>query len=85
MKNFFVWIAISGSEMSEQCFQKSEYSIGQFVYRDECLEPYSLSFFEKYHKEHKFVFGSDLANAHYAFLVQDWLNSKKITFVLKSN
>ena len=66
------------------CSIKSGYAIDQYVYRDECLEPYLLPFIEKYNKEDKFMFWPDLASAHYAFLVQDWLNSKKIALVQKN-
>ena len=67
--------------MSEPYFRKSGYAIDQYLYRDECLEPCLLPFIEKYHKEDKFEFWPDLASA---FLVQDWLNSKKIPFVPKN-
>ena len=52
-----VWIAISGSGMSEPYFRKSGYAIDQHVYRDECIELYLLPFIEKYHKEDYLCFG----------------------------
>ena len=69
--------------MFESCFRKSGYAIDQYVYLDECLEPYLMSFIENYHKEDKYVFWPDLASAHYAFLFRDWLNSKKTPFLPK--
>ena len=48
-KNILAWIAISGSGKSKLYFRMSGYAIDQYVYRDECLEPYSLPFVEKYH------------------------------------
>ena len=41
-----VWIAISGSGMSEPYFRKSGNAINQYVYRDKSLEPYLLLFIE---------------------------------------
>ena len=77
-----VWIAILGSGLSEPYFRKYRYLIDQCVY---CyLEPYLLPFTKEYHKEDKFVFWPEQASAHYAFSVQDWLNSKKIPFEPKN-
>ena len=70
-RKILVCVAISGSGMSESYFQKSGYAIDQYVNRDECLENYLLPFVEKYHKEDNFVFWSDMASVHYAFLIQD--------------
>ena len=57
------------SGMSETYFRKSGYAIDQYVYHDECLEPYLLKLIEKYQKIHKFVFWPDLASAHFRYKI----------------
>ena len=80
-----VWIAFSGSDMPVPYFRKSRFAIDQYVDRlisGECLEPFLLPL-TKYHKKDNFLFWQDRASAHYAFLVQDLINSEKFPFVLK--
>ena len=56
------------------------FHINRYVYRDECLEPFLISFIKKYHKDDTYVFWPDQASAHYAKEVQDYLNTKDIPF-----
>ena len=67
--------------MSKSCFRKSGDQIDQYGFHDENLETYLLSFIENFYKEDKFSFRPDLSSANYAFLVQDWFNSKKNQFL----
>ena len=69
--------------MTEPFFRESGLSIKRFVYCDECLDHYLLPFIKKYHRNDQYVFWPDQASAHYAKVVIDWLNSKKIEFVPK--
>jgi len=82
-EKILVWIAISPLGISKPYFRKSGYAINRYVYRDEVLEPYLLSFIQKYHKHDNYVFWLDQASSHYEKEVLDWLKSKKRVFAKK--
>jgi hypothetical protein len=56
-------------------------AINQFVYRDKCLKKSLIPFLRKFHSHDRYVFWPDLASAHYARTVQDYLKSQRVPFV----
>jgi transposase len=73
-----VWVAISPSGMSDYWIVPSKMAINQKVYLEECLKRRLVPFIEKYHRGNNYVFWPDLASAHYANSVQDWLREQGI-------
>ena len=84
-KKVLVWIAVSQKGISSPFIRPSGLAINQDVYLNDCIKKRLLPFIEKYHKEDKIVFWPDLAPAHYAKKVQNFLVEKKINFVLKED
>ena len=68
----------------ETC-QKRSYSRNLFVYRDECLKKILIPFVRANHRHDRYVFWPDLASAHYAKSVQDYLKKEGIPYVAKVN
>lgn len=82
-QKILVWIALSERGMSEPLFQESKAeAINGSIYLEKCLKERLLPYIEKYHSDSKFIFWPDLARAHYANSVTDWL-SEKMKFVGK--
>jgi hypothetical protein len=80
-EKILVYQAISTRGRSKALFFKSGLAINQFVYRDKCLKKSLIPFLRKYHSHDRYVFWPDLASAHYARTVQDYLKSQRVPFV----
>jgi|LakMenE18May11ns_1017448.scaffolds.fasta_scaffold9790835_1 hypothetical protein len=79
-----VYVAISPRGISQPIFFRSGLAVNQFVYRDECLKGSLIPFLRKHHSKGGYVFWPDLASAHYAKTVQDYLHSENVIFIPKS-
>lgn len=79
-----VYVAISPRGISKPLFFKSGLAINAEVYKNECLSKSLIPFLRSHHSDKKFVFWPDLASAHYAKTVQEYLHKKKVNYVPKS-
>jgi predicted transcriptional regulator len=79
-----VYVAISPRGISKALFFKSGLAINQHVYLNECLKKSLIPFIRTHHRRGRYVFWPDLASAHYAKAVQDFLHSENVTFIPKS-
>jgi len=80
-----VWAAISLKGMSEIYILPSGQAANQHVYMSECLEKRLLPFIRTVHQNDRVVFWPDLASAHYANKVQEYLKSQNIEYVARSD
>lgn len=84
-KKVLVWIAVSKDGISSPFIRPSGMAINQDVYLNDCIKKRLIPFIEKYHKDDQIVFWPDLAPAHYAKKVQNFLIEKKVNFVSKED
>jgi transposase len=82
-EKLLVWIAISSKGISEPYFVPSGLAINQTIYLKECIMKRLIPFIKKNHSDGKYVFWPDLASAHYAKSVTNYLEQKNIRFVPK--
>ena len=83
-KKLLVWICISVRGVSSVFFVPSGMAINQEVYLKSCIQRRLIPFINAHHSDGNYVFWPDLASAHYAKTVVDYLNEKKVKFVQKS-
>ena len=76
-----VWIAISSKGVSKPYFRETGNAINQYVYMEHCIQKRLKPFIEQHHVDEDFVFQPDLASAHYAKIVLDYLKAKKVEIV----
>lgn len=78
-----VWVALSGRGLSASLIRPSKSrAVNKEVYLNDCLIERLLPFIERYHSDGKYLFWPDLASAHYAKDVQDWMR-ENVKFVEK--
>ena len=82
-KKLLVWVAFSKNGLSEVFICPSGLAIDQHIYKDECLKRRLIPFIKKYHSDGNSIFWPDLASAHYAESVCDFMMESKIEFVEK--
>lgn len=82
-KKFLVWQAIDQHGNVSAPFI-SQGTINGDVYLNECLKKRLLPFIAKNHNVEEVLFWPDMARAHYATQVTDWLKSQNIDFVSHS-
>jgi hypothetical protein len=75
-----VWLAISPRGASKAYFRKSGNAVNQEVYQ-EILETRLLPFIKKNYSNGGYVFWPDLASAHYAAKVTNYLKSQNIPYI----
>jgi predicted transcriptional regulator len=80
-----VWTAISLKGMSEIYIVPSGQAVNQHVYLSECLEKRLIPFIRTVHQNDQVVFWPDLASAHYANKVQEYLKSQNIDYVARAD
>lgn len=78
-----VWAAMSKKGISSLFICPSGQAINQDIYREECLQRRLIPFINKLHSEDDPIFWPDLASAHYAETVCDFMIEKNISFVEK--
>ncbi|KAL4501519.1 hypothetical protein ABPG72_018570 [Tetrahymena utriculariae] len=78
-----MWIAISPRGVSKPFFLPSGYAVDQSIYKDKCLKPFLLPMIDKLYQDERYIFWPDLASAHYANSVQNFLKDKNIKYVQK--
>jgi transposase len=78
-----VWLCISPRGVSTPFFVPSGQAVNQFVYLDGPIKKHLVPFINKYYPSGKYVFWPDLANAHYANSVLNYLKDKNIPVVPK--
>ena len=84
-QKLLVWVAISSKGISKLYFVPSKQAINQHIYLNECIKKRLLPFLNEYYKHNQgYVFWPDLASAHYAANVTDFMKEKNILFVPKS-
>lgn len=83
-KKILVWICISPKGVSKPLFIPSGLAVNQNVYLEKMIQHNLEPFINEYYKKGGYVFWPDLASAHYAKKVVNYLNEKKINFVPKN-
>jgi transposase len=78
-----VWVAISRKGISKLFICPSGQAINQYIYREECLQRRLIPFINRLHSEDDPIFWPDLASAHYAETVCDFMIEENISFVDK--
>ena len=78
-----MWIAICEKGLSKPYFVPSGLAINQYTYLDECIKKRLIPFIKEYHSDGQYVFWPDLATAHYATIVVEYLNEESVHFVQK--
>lgn len=78
-----VWIALSPEGMSKPYFLPSGLAINKQVYLDECIIKRLVPFINAHHSDGQYLFWPDLASAHYAKTVLDYMNKNNIHFVTR--
>lgn len=82
-KKMLVWLAVSPRGISRPFFVPRNLSINQHIYREECIRKRLLPFIKKYHQDGKYIFWPDLASAHYANSVLNYLKTNEVKFLPK--
>ncbi|CAF3473255.1 unnamed protein product [Rotaria socialis] len=80
-----IWMACSSKGISDIYVHRSKQAIDQHTYLKECINKRLLAFIERYHKDGNYLFWPDLANAHYAKVVQTRLNEKNVLYVRRQD
>ena len=80
-----VWICISTKGVSTPFFSKSGLATNQDKYLRQCIIKRLIPFIELNHSEDDYVFWPDLATAHYAKSVTNYLDSKNVNYVAKDD
>ena len=83
-QKLLVWICISPKGASKPYFLPSGMAINQDVYLNQIVKRFLEPFIEEHYKPDEYVFWPDLASAHYAKAVTNYLSAKKINFVPKA-
>lgn len=78
-----VWVALSAKGISDPFLGSSGMAIDQNVYIDKCLKPRLIPFIQKHHSKTNYIFWPDLASAHYAETVLDFMIENRINHVDK--
>ena len=80
-----MWIAVGCHPVGFQSnsFMASGNAVDQFVYRDSCLAPRLLPFYQKNHSDGNYIFWADQAGCHYAEHSLDFLCENLIHYVDK--
>jgi hypothetical protein len=78
-----VWVAISRKGISKMFMCPSGLAVNKEIYKEQCIERRLIPFIEKYHSQDEIIFWPDLASAHYAETVCDFMIERKINFVEK--
>lgn len=82
-KKYLVWQAMDEYGNVSKSFI-TEGNMNKEIYLEECLKKRLLPFLSKHHDINNILFWPDLATCHYSNIVQDWLKSKNIAFVSKT-
>ncbi|CAF3430258.1 unnamed protein product [Rotaria socialis] len=80
-----IWMACSSKGISDIYVHRSKQAIDQHTYLKECINKRLLAFIERYHNDGNYLFWPDLANAHYAKVVQTRLNEKNVLYVRRQD
>jgi hypothetical protein len=80
-----VWLAFSEKGISKPLFRKSGFAITGNVYLEECIKQRLEPFIAAHHSDGQYVFWPDLASAHYAAIVTDYMKLKNVNFVAKDD
>src|SRR5436309_15341149 len=76
-----VWVAISEKGISEPLIRMSgSLSINQEIYLKECLQKRLVPYINENFSNGDYLFWPNLASAHYAHSVVDWMNENNIKF-----
>jgi hypothetical protein len=82
-QKLLVYVVISPRNVSKALIFPSGTAVNQFVYRDECLKKILVPFVRENYRHGRYVFWPDLASAHYAKKVQEYLKEEGIPYVAK--
>ena len=80
-----VWLAISEHGVSKVYIHKSKCAINSEIYLNKCLKQILVPFVRDRYPDNDYVFWPDLASAHYANNVTNYLEAQSIKFVAKSD
>jgi len=81
-----LWITISERGCSRPfIIRRKSVSMNADHYLNECIKPILTEFLRKYHSDGNYIFWPDLASAHYAKKVINWMNENGINFVPKED
>lgn len=80
-KKLLVWIAFSEKGISDPYFVPSGLAVNQKIYLNECIKKRLMPFINRHHLDGQYLFWPDLASAHYAKTVVEYLEEKKVNFV----
>lgn len=78
-----VYLCIAPKGICTPYFVPSGLAINQQVYLDNCIKKHLVPFINKYYPKGGYVFWPDLAKAHYAKSVLEYLKTNNINFVQK--
>jgi hypothetical protein len=82
-KRFLVWQAIDFDGNVSEPFITTG-TINGNIYLEECVKKRLIPFIEKYHNKEDVIFWPDMATAHYAQAVQQFLNGYGVEYVSKT-
>jgi hypothetical protein len=80
-----VWVCISEKGISSPYYLPSGLAINQVNYLHECIEKRLVPFINQHHSDGEYLFWPDLAGAHYANSVLDYLDRENINYVRKQD
>lgn len=83
-KKVLVYVVISTEGVSEPYFVPSGLAV-QKVYLNNCIRPKLIPFIQQHHSNGRYVFWPDLASAHYAKTVTNYLDHNGIRYVQKED
>lgn len=79
-----VWMAISAKGISRVYIHRSRNAVDATTYLNECIRKRLISFIDHYHAGDSVLFWPDLASAHYAHKVQQFLIDHGIPYVWRA-
>jgi len=83
-KKFLVWQALDDKGHASDLFI-CEGTMNADLYLNECIKKRLIPFIKKWHSNSNVLFWPDLAQAHYAKRVTDFLDEQKINYVSKKD
>lgn len=84
-QKILVWVAISPCAISQPFIAQAGLAINAEVYLKECIVKRLIPFIKQHYSQSSYVFWPDLASAHYAKKVIDYLTSENVVFVAKND
>ena len=78
-----VYLCFSEKGISKPFFVPSGLAVNQHIYLEDCIKKILVPFINEHHSDGEYLFWPDLASAHYANSVIDFLKAQNLNFVEK--